>query len=129
MLRWVLSILFVIHGFAHLVGFVVPWGIGEVKDAPYKTTLLADTIDVGDRGIRGFGLLWLIAALAFVVAGFACLTSQAWWIPFATWTAAFSLVLGVLGWPEARIGTAVDLLILVLLVVGARLDWVSAAVS
>jgi hypothetical protein len=126
MLRWVLSIVFVIHGFSHLVGFVVPWGIGQVKDAPYKTTLLADAIEVGDRGIRAFGVLWLIAALAFVVAGFACLTSQAWWTSFAVWTAAFSLVLSILGWPEARLGTAVDLLILVLLILGARLGWLSA---
>ena len=38
MLRWLLPIVFIGHGFAHLVGFVVPWGLWEVKDAPYKTT-------------------------------------------------------------------------------------------
>lgn len=124
MLRWVLSIIFVVHGFSHLVGFVVPWGLGEVKDAPYRTTLLGDAIDIGEGGIRVFGVLWLIAALAFVVAGFACLTSQTWWIPFATWTAALSLVLSVLGWPEARVGIVVDVLILVLLILGSRLGWV-----
>jgi hypothetical protein len=129
MLRWVLSIVLIVHGFSHLVGFVVPWGIGEVKDAPYKTTLLADRIDVGDTGIRVFGVLWLIAALAFVVAGVACLTGQEWWITYASWTAAFSLVLGILGWPDARIGVAVDLLILVLLILGARVGWVSASIA
>ena len=127
MLRWALCIIFVVHGFSHLVGFVVPWGIGEVKDAPYKTTLLADAIDVGDAGIRAFGVLWLIAALAFVVAGLACLTGQAWWLTYSTWVAVFSLVLSVLGWPEARIGVVVDFLILVLLIVGSRVGWVSAA--
>lgn len=129
MLRWVLSIVFIVHGFSHLVGFVVPWGIGEVKDAPYKTTLLADRVDVGDTGIRVFGVLWLIAALAFVVAGIACLTGQAWWITYATWTAVFSLLLSILGWPDARIGVVVDLMILALLVLGPRFGWVTVSMA
>lgn len=129
MLRWTLSVIFIVHGFSHLVGFVVPWGIGEVKDAPYKTTLLADAIDVGDTGIRAFGVLWLMAALAFVLAGFACLTSQTWWVAFATWAAAFSLALSILGWPESRIGVIVDFLILALLTIGPRLGWVPVSAT
>lgn len=122
MLRWLLSIVFIGHGLAHLVGFVVPWGLWEVKDAPYKTTLLADRIDAGDAGIRVFGLLWLVTAVAFIVAGIAGLTGGLWW-PFAAWVAGFSLLLGVLGWPETRIGIVVDIAILVCLALGARADW------
>ena len=122
MLRWLLSIVFIAHGFAHLVGFVVPWGLWEVKDAPYKTTLLADRIDVGDIGIRVFGLLWLVTALAFIIAGIAGFAGQLWW-PFAAVVAVFSLVLGILGLPETRIGVVVDAVILILLTLGVRVGW------
>jgi hypothetical protein len=122
MLRWMLSIVFIAHGIAHLVGFVVPWGLWEVKDAPYKTTLLAGRIEVGNIGIRAFGLLWLVAALAFIIAGIAGFAGQLWW-PFAAGAAVFSLVLGVLGLPETRIGVVVDVAILILLILAARAGW------
>jgi len=51
-----------IHGFAHLVGFVVPWKLRVPPDAPYKTTLLAGRIDIGDAAMRGMGLWWLATA-------------------------------------------------------------------
>jgi hypothetical protein len=122
MLRWLLSIVFMAHGLAHLVGFVVPWGLWEVKDAPYRTTLLAGRVDVGDTGIRVFGLLWLGVALAFIIAGIAGFVGQLWW-PFAIGVALFSLVLGTLGWPDTRIGVVVDVVILILLTLGVRAGW------
>jgi hypothetical protein len=35
----VLAVFLFAHGFVHLVGFVVPWRIANLKEMPYKTTV------------------------------------------------------------------------------------------
>lgn len=62
-MRIAIGIYFLVHGLCHFVGFVVPWKILTMKDEPYKTTLVAGSINVGDVGIRVVGLLWLIAGV------------------------------------------------------------------
>lgn len=112
-----------VHGIAHLVGFVVPWRLAELQEAPYKTTLLAGAIDVGAAGIRVVGLLWLAAALAFVMAGAGVATLSLWWRSVTVYAAVFSLALSILGWPESKYGVAINLVILALLALGARRGW------
>ncbi|NIM94204.1 MAG: ABC transporter permease [Anaerolineales bacterium] len=119
----ILGIIFIGHGIAHLVGFVSPWRIMESEEMPYKTTLLNGRVNVGDVGIRVVGLLWLIAALAFIAAGVGVIILQPWWSTLALTTAIYSLILSVLGWPDSRIGVLIDILIIVFLVLGSNLDW------
>ena len=69
MMRFIIAVILFVHGFAHTVGFVVPWKIASLDEAPYKTTLFHDRIDVGHTGIRVIGVLWLLTALAFFVSG------------------------------------------------------------
>lgn len=52
MIRIVVPILLIGHGLVHLLGFVVPWQLATLEEMPYKTTLLAGTLDVGAVGIR-----------------------------------------------------------------------------
>lgn len=52
MTRYAVAMPFLVRGFAHAVGFVVPWKIATLEDAPYKTPILNDKLDVGDLGIR-----------------------------------------------------------------------------
>jgi hypothetical protein len=59
--------------------FVVPWRLAEVEGFAYKTTLLSGNLDMGDAGIRMVGLLCLLAAVGFVVAGVAIFSLQPWW--------------------------------------------------
>ena len=70
-MRFVLALLLVAHGVAHLVGFVSSWKLATLAELPYKTTVFSGRVDVGDAGIRMMGALWLLAALAFLVAAFA----------------------------------------------------------
>ena len=51
-MRLFFAVFLLMHGIAHLVGFVVPWKLAEMEDAPYKTTIFLDKIDLGDTGIR-----------------------------------------------------------------------------
>jgi hypothetical protein len=119
--RIALAILFLAHGAAHLVGFVVPWKLAALRDQPYTTTLLNGKIDVGDTGIRVVGALWLIGALAFAVLAMAVFAEASWWRDAAIGIAAYSLVLSILGLPGAWIGIVVDALILAYVLFAGRL--------
>lgn len=125
-MRYALGIILVIHGVAHLVGFVVPWRLADLKDAPYRTTVLNGRLDVGHAGIRVVGVLWLLAAVGFAISGVALITLATWWLPLTVAVTIWSLVLAVLQWPESRIGVAIDVVLLAYLLIGRELDWISA---
>ena len=110
------SLLLLLHGIAHLVGFTVPWKLMESEATPYKTTVLSGHVDLGDAGIRVMGLLWLATALAFTVGAWTLWRGQAWAPSFVAGTAVFSLILSLLAWPDSRIGVVVNVLVLTALV-------------
>lgn len=121
-MRIAIAIVLALHGFAHVVGFAGSFGLAE--SIPYKTTVLGGTVDLGDGGIRAVGILWLVAAAAFLVASAAAMTNQEWWVKALLVAAVGSLVLGVMALPEARIGVAIDVLILAA-VAAWRMGWVA----
>lgn len=120
MLRLALGVLFLLHGFAHLVGFFGAFGLGDV---PYKTTILAGSVDLGDAGIRAMGVVWLAIAVAFAAAAAVTWRRVAWWLPFAIGVVALSLALCTLELPAAQIGLGLNVILLVLLGVGAKRGW------
>lgn len=124
-MRFVLAFLLVAHGVAHLVGFVSSWKLATLAELPYKTTVFSGRIDVGDTGIRVTGVLWLLAALAFLVAAIAIATETGWAGRFTLVLVIASLLLCVAGWPDARIGVAVNVGLVFLLAIGARLNLVA----
>jgi hypothetical protein len=93
-----------------------------LRELPYKTTVLSGRIDVGDAGIRVLGVLWLLTALAFLVAASAVTTATDWASRFVLGAVIASLMLCVAGWPDARIGVAVNVGLALLLAIGARLN-------
>jgi hypothetical protein len=124
-MRLALSALLIAHGVAHLVGFVVPWRLMATSDVPYRTTILAGAIEVGDVGVRALGVVWLAAALAFVVLGGALLAG----FGVRSWMFAvlgLSLALCAAGWPDARIGVIVNVVVLAALLIWRHLGTVSS---
>lgn len=119
-MQTLIAVLFVLHGFAHGVGFAVPWKLVEAENVAYKATLLAGQLDVGNVGIRVLGILWLLTGLAFIVTGVGAWMQQTWWSSAAV---VVSLVMSVLAWPDARIGVALNVAILLLMTLGPRLGW------
>lgn len=111
----ILALLFAAHGFAHLVGFVVPWRIANMEEMPYKTTLLNGRLNLGDAGIRIFGLFWLLLSISFFSIAVAVLFHSIWWQSASLYVALVSLLFCLLSWPDARIGLVVNLLIIILL--------------
>jgi len=121
-MKFILAFLLGAHGIAHIVGFVASWRLATLPEAPYKTTLLAHSIDVGDAGVRLVGVLWLAAAVAFVVVGWAVAADANWALRATTVTALASLALCLVGWPEARVGLFVNAGLLLLLVIASRVS-------
>ncbi len=100
----VLIAIVVLHGLIHLMGFVKGFGL-----APVAALKLA----IGP----GLGVLWLTAALLFLVAaGLLALGKEAWWIVGLP-AVVLSQVLVVLAWSDAKFGTLPNVLILLPLVV------------
>ena len=113
----------VVHGIAHLVGFVVPWKIFQAEEMPYSTTLFGGRIEVGDLGAKIVGLFWLGLALAFLTAaGFVWVQRQGW-TDLVVILASASLVLSILGLPAARLGVPINIVLLGLLLGGRALNW------
>lgn len=101
-MRTALSLLLMVHGIAHLPGFLVPWGLGPPADMPYTTSVFGGTADLGAAGIRIVGILWLLVAVAFIVAGAATFLGDSAWRTLAMTATLASLALTVLGWPRLR---------------------------
>ena len=113
-MRFVFAAVLIAHGVAHLVGFVVPWKLVSTAEVPYRTTVLGGVSDLGDAGARALGVVWLMAALAFVLlAGSVLAGSNV--RPWALAMLALSSLLCVVGWPEARIGLVVNVVLLTVL--------------
>jgi hypothetical protein len=121
-MKFALALLMVLHGFAHLVGFAAPWRLAAQKLA-YKTTVLSGHLDLGDTGIHAFGILWLLAALGFWVASAGAVAGASWWVSTALVVSVCSLILSVFDWPDARIGVAVNAVLVVLLLAGREMQW------
>lgn len=119
-MRILLAVVMVLHGMAHLPGFVTGWQLARLEGLPYHTTILVGRLDLGDAGIRLVRLLWLATAVAFCVAGAAALANASWWMPVAAGVALGSLLLSLLELPNARVGAVVNLVILAGLVIATR---------
>lgn len=120
-MRTALAVFLLLHGIAHLPGFAVAWRLSSPPELPYRTTLMAGIVDVGDTGIRVMGICWLFAALGFAGSALLTLRNHPAWPPLTLGVSTFSLMLGILAWPDSRIGVILDLMLIVVLVLVARL--------
>ena len=111
-MRTLFALLLIVHGIAHLVGFVVPWHVVRAPDLAERTTVLGGSLDLGESGMKIFGILWLILAFGFVASGWALMTE--WWdTVWIVRLAAMSIVLCIVGWPDTQIGLAVNAAIII----------------
>ena len=104
-----------IHGLIHLLGFVAYWPLANVAQLPYKTTLLGGRLDLDETGMQVYSLLWLLAALGFVIAAVGLALGKPFWAPLMLGTVLLSLVICALDWSAAYLGVLVDLALLLVL--------------
>jgi hypothetical protein len=112
MVRLAAAAFLVAHGVAHVVGFLASWRLGQFAGGGLDTRVLDGNLEVGDAGLRVVGILWLVAALAFVWAAAAVGLNRPHWGRTVAVVAGLSLALCVVGLPQAVIGVLVNLAIL-----------------
>jgi hypothetical protein len=123
MTRWLIGVLALLHGFAHLVGAAGSWDLLPHEQRAYRTTILGGRIDLGPRGMQIWGLLWGLTSLAFVAVAIAGFLSTPWWVTAASAVAGISLILTLTELPDARVGTLVNVALLGLLLMGQHFAW------
>jgi hypothetical protein len=111
------------HGLAHLVGFAAPWRMADPEGVTFQAALFDGRVPVTQRTMRVVGIGWLVLALGFGAAGTGAAGGLSWWIPAAQVVALASLVMCVMNWPAARIGAAVNVVLLIVLEIGHAALW------
>jgi hypothetical protein len=91
------GMLMILHGFAHSPAVLGSWGIATFDDVSRQPNVWLT--NAGDGLIWLFGLVWLLAAIAFIVAGVGIVRHAAWW-PVATATALVASTPMTLLWRE-----------------------------
>ena len=112
MIRHIAAILLALHGVIHLIGFVTPWRIATLEGFAYRTTVFNGALDVGDAGARVIGLVWLGLTFGFLAAGYGVWRGKPWTVGLTGVLAIVSLIVCLLGLPEAGAGVVIDVLIL-----------------
>jgi hypothetical protein len=107
------ALILVLHGAIHLMGTAVYLKLGQIQGLAYKTTVLDGRVDLGESGIRVFGVLWMVAAIAFGVAALALVLGWETWRPILLAATLVSLLVAALDWEVAFTGAIVDLGILI----------------
>lgn len=123
-MKILIAIFLFIHGFAHLIGFVVPWKIAQLEEMPYKTTLFNGSLNIGDLGIKIIGVFWLLVAIAFFLSVYLIISQNPLWFFFTFFVSLNSIILCILGWPDSKIGVFANFFLLLFLIILHWFDWI-----
>jgi uncharacterized membrane protein YphA (DoxX/SURF4 family) len=119
-LRYVLALALIMHGVGHVMGFIAAWTPTIEVGFSSAPSILWSGATVESAVGKAFGLLWLVACVGSVGAGFGLLFGHEWWRALAVASAFISLAAIVPWWNTvpagARFGGVVfDLVIIALL--------------
>jgi hypothetical protein len=98
-MRLLLSLVIIVHGLIHFLGFAKAFKYAELSQLTQEISMPA-------------GLLWLLCALAFTLAGVLLAFKQASWWWVALPAVVLSLWLMFVSWNDAKFGTIANLIIL-----------------
>ena len=109
------AVFMALHGLVHVVGFTVPWGLGGPRGVEYTTRILNQSIEVGDAGARLLGFVWLAAAAGILIAAVMIWRGHRWALRSTVAVVVGSLALCAIGFPNARFGLIIDIVLVGLL--------------
>ena len=124
-MRISLAVFLVLHGIAHIVGFVVPWRIAKMDDMPYKTTIFYGKIDVSDVGIRILGIIWLLIALAYFYSGWITYQQFDFWLTYTLVVSVISLAFCIIAVPDSHIGIYINIVLITLYYLNDKFNWLT----
>ncbi|WP_138420370.1 DUF6920 family protein [Aquibacillus sediminis] len=99
-MKYAFILLVSVHGLIHLLGFVKAFKLVEVNQLKVEIS-------------KSIGLIWLVTTFLFIAIGLLLLlNNNLWWLP-AIITVAFSQTVIFFSWQDAKFGTVVNVIILV----------------
>ena len=118
MFAYLIAIPLIGHGLAHLSGVFAPW-TRQMQGYSNAAWLFNNGIRLASPIGKGYGLVWLAAAVCLVLSGVELLLGQGYWMTIAILGSLLSLV-AILSWwkavpPGAKAGAVFDLVILVVM--------------
>lgn len=114
MIRVIISSVFALHGIIHLMGFVKEWKLGPVGKLSGKTIF-----QFSENIARFVGVLWLAACALLLAATIAYYSRKDWFWIIGIAGLIVSQTLIIIYWQDAKWGTAVNLILLVIVLLAA----------
>jgi hypothetical protein len=116
MWRYIFALPFLIHGLAHISGFLASW---TSADAGYKKTpwVFSSGVFLNSPLGKVFGLLWFVAFVGFIGTAYGIVFGHIWWPQVVIAVSTVSLFVIVPWWntvpPGAKIGALFNVLSIV----------------
>ena len=98
-MKYVFGFILLFHGIIHLIGFVKAFRLAEIDQ-------LTQSIS------KPIGVLWLVVSILFIISALLFLFKKEWWFLFAIVSVVLSQILIMMYWTDAKFGTVVNLIIL-----------------
>ena len=97
-MKLIFAALMLIHGLIHIAGFSKAFNYGGTKQL---TTPIS----------KNAGALWMLATLLFIIASVLFYMKKEYWWMMGTVAAAFSQLVIIMSWKDAKFGTIANVLI------------------
>jgi hypothetical protein len=115
------AIMLALHGLIHLMGFVAYFPLASLPELPYKTAILDGRWQIGAGGMRLYSVLWLLAAIGFVIGAIGVVAGWEWASALLLAITLASLVITAFDWTPAFRGALIDIVILAVLLLGPQI--------
>ena len=116
MINTIFTIILLIHAIAHLPGFIMAFKLAEIKELPFSTKIFFKKIEIGEIGIKIYGLVWLVLSIIFFVSVLFILFDKPVYKDTVLVASLLSLIISIGGLPETKYGVIINLLIIIYLV-------------
>ncbi len=104
MIKEIIIGILIIHGMIHLLGFAKGFNIAELDQ-------FSESIS------KPYGVVWFIASILFLSSGIGFLLDQAWWVYMAIISVLLSQSLIVRFWLDAKIGTTINFILVIAILI------------
>ncbi len=105
MLKTIFTIIIILHGLIHLLGFVKAYGYADIS---------ALSRDIS----KPVGIIWFIAAVLFVITAVLFMRKSDIWVYFGIVSVVVSQAMMFIYWQDAKFGTIVNVLMLIVIFFG-----------
>jgi len=112
MLKIIYSVFLFVHGFAHLVEFLVNWKIIKDKEIQYKTTVFNGKYNIGPIGTKVLGIVWLLIGIYFGYMGYLGLSNPMAYLDIVLYIAINSFILTLASLPDTKFGIIANILLI-----------------